>query len=278
MHIFKDIFKKLIKNRLGFIGFCVFSLVVIAALFAPQIVTHNPLKTDVLNRLKAPSRAHIFGTDGLGRDIFSRVIYGTRYSLTIGIVAILLGVLGGGVLGLTAGYFGGKIESVIMRMMDILLAFPGVLLALAIVTILGAGFINVMFAVGVWSIPVFSRIIRSSVLQIKSKDFIIAAKAVGAGNIRTLFKHVVPGCIPPILILSSLRVGTAILSAASLSYLGLGAQPPIPEWGAMLRDAQQFLRMAPHVAIFPGVSITITVMGLNFLGDALRDILDPKLK
>ncbi len=251
---------------------------VIVAVFADWIAPFDPRAQDLYSNLDRPSRAHPFGKDEFGRDIFSRVIHGTRISLAVGLGATAIAAVGGVLLGLGAGYFGGWIDTIVMRAMDVLLAFPGILLALAIVHILGPGLVNVTVAVGVFAIPTFARVVRGSVLQIRQLDFVAAARAQGAGDGRILAVHVLPNCFAPIIVLSTLRMATAILTAAGLSFLGLGAQPPTPEWGAMLAAGREFLRSAPHVAAFPGLAIMLMVLAFNMFGDGLQDALDPRLK
>lgn len=251
---------------------------VIVALFARFIAPYDPFVQNMEIMLEPPTWSHPFGNDEFGRDILSRVIYGAQISLMIGIVGVLISVVFGVALGTISGYFGGLVDTLIMRVMDIFMAFPSFLLALAIVSVLGPSMVNVMIAIGIFSVPTFSRISRSAVISVKNKEYIEAAKAMGATNALIIFKHVIPNSIAPIIVLSTLRIATAILTASGLSFLGMGAQPPSPEWGAMLSTGREYLRTAPHVSTIPGLAIMFMVLAFNMLGDGLRDALDPKMK
>jgi len=273
-----NILKKLTQNNNAIFGLTVIFMTLIVAIFAPYIAPHEPNEQHLLNRLNPPSMKHPLGTDGHGRDLLSRIIFGSRISLMIGLISIGIGLGLGVPLGLTAGYFGGVYEEVVMRGIDILMSFPGILLALVVVAILGPGLFNVMVAIGVWSVPIFTRMVRGSTLSIKEEEFIEAARAIGLGDFKIILKQVLPNCLAPILVLSSLRLATAILSAAALSFLGLGAQPPTPDWGAMLSAGREYLRVAWWFSTFPGLAIMFVVLGFNLLGDGLRDILDPKMR
>jgi peptide/nickel transport system permease protein len=266
------------KNKRAKVGLWMVAVFVIVAIFARWIAPYDPIEQNMQVMLESPSLNHPFGTDEFGRDIFSRIIYGAQISLMIGIVGVLISVLFGVALGTLSGFFGGIVDSLIMRIMDIFMAFPSFLLALAIVSVLGPGMINVMIAIGIFSVPTFARVSRSAVIAIKNKEFIEAAKAMGATNTRIIFKHLIPNSIAPIIVLSTLRIATAILTAAGLSFLGMGAQPPTPEWGAMLSTGREYLRTAPHVSTIPGLAIMFMVLSFNMLGDGLRDALDPKMK
>lgn len=266
------------KNKRAMIGLYITSLFVIVAIFAPWISPYNPFEYNMKALLQAPSLSHPFGTDQFGRDVLSRIIHGSRISLMIGIVGVGISIIVGVTLGTIAGYFGGILDSIIMRIMDILLAFPGFLLALAIISILGPSMVNVMIAIGIFSIPTFARIMRSSVISIKYKEFIEATKSLGGSHLFIIIKHVIPNCIAPIIVLSTMRIATAILTAAGLSFLGLGAQPPSPEWGAMLNEGREYIRAASHLSTIPGLMIMLVVLGFNMLGDGLRDALDPQMK
>ena len=226
--------------------------------------------------LASPSRVHPFGTDSLGRDVLSQTIYGARVSLTIGFVSVGLALLGGVPLGALSGYAGGWLDRVAMRGVDVLVSFPTILLAIIVITIFGPGLVNAMIAIGIAQIPLYARLVRGAVLRVKALDYVAAARAVGSGDGRILWRHVLPNCLAPVLVQSTLFFATAILSAAYLGFLGLGAQPPTPEWGTMLSKARDFLRVAPHVSVFAGLTIMLTVLGLNLLGDGLRDVLDPR--
>ncbi len=272
------IFKRLVKNKNAVFGIIVIFITLIVALSAPYIAPYEPNEQSLLDRLSPPSMKHPLGTDGHGRDLLSRIIFGSRISLMIGLISIGIGLGIGLPLGLTAGYFGGAYGEVVMRGIDILMSFPGILLALVVVAILGPGLFNVMVAVGIWSVPIFTRMVRGSTLSIKEEEFIEAAKASGLGDFKIILKQVLPNCLAPILVLSTLRLATAILSAAALSFLGLGAQPPTPDWGAMLSAGREYLRVAWWFSTFPGLAIMFVVLGFNLLGDGLRDILDPKMR
>lgn len=271
-----EIWKRLRKQRLALIGGSVLLLLVLVALLASLLAPHDPLAQDLYNRLQPPSLEHPMGTDDFGRDILSRIIFGARISLRIGLVAITAALAVGTVLGLWAGYWGGAIDTVIMRLMDLLLAFPSILLAIAVVAVTGPGIDNAIMAVSVVLIPQFARLVRSSVLSVREMAYVEAARALGAGQARILFVSVLPNCMAPIIVQTTLSLGTAILDAAGLSFLGLGAQPPMPEWGAMLAGGRELLLEAPWVMTFPGLAIFAVVLALNLFGDGLRDALDPK--
>jgi peptide/nickel transport system permease protein len=270
--------RRLVKNRIGLLGIIFIGILVFVAIFAPYIAPHDPLQQNIMMRYQAPSSEHILGTDEMGRDILSRIIYGSRISLQVGLFSIGLALVIGVFLGILAGYYGGIWDMLIMRAMDIMLAFPSILLAIAIVAILGPQLRNAMLAIGIINIPRFARIIRSSALSIKESEYIAAAKMMGASDVRIIFNHLLPNAMAPLIIQTTLSIATAILEAAALSFLGLGAQPPTPEWGAMLSDARSSLQRAPWVATFPGIAIILGVLGFNLLGDGLRDALDPKMK
>ncbi|MEJ8543671.1 nickel transporter permease [Brevibacillus borstelensis] len=266
------------KNKRAMVGLWMVVLCVAVAALAPWIAPYDPIEQNMQIMLEGPSLHHPFGTDEFGRDILSRVMYGTQISLMTGIVGVLIAVVLGVALGTIAGYFGGLADSLIMRVMDIFMAFPSFLLALAIVSVLGPGMVNVMIAIGIFSVPTFARLSRSSVIGVRNKEYIEAVKAMGGNHLHIIIKHVIPNSIAPIIVLSTLRIATAIITAAGLSFLGMGAQPPTPEWGAMLSTGREYLRMAPHVSTMPGLAIMFLVLGFNMLGDGLRDALDPKMK
>jgi len=273
-----EAFAELKRNRLALVGLCLILCLVVLALIGPSIAPYNPLAPDPINRLLGPSWGHPFGTDSLGRDIFSRVIYGSRISIIIGLIAVSISLVPGTVLGLLAGFYGRRVDEPIMRLMDIMLAFPAILLAIFITAILGPNLLNTMIAVGIVYIPHYARIVRSSVLSLKEQLFVQAVRSLGGSNLRIIVLHVFPNTIPPIIVYATLGMGTAVLQAAALGFLGLGAQPPAPEWGAMLSEGRQYLQNAPHVAAFPGLAIFMLVLGFNLFGDGLRDILDPSLR
>jgi len=256
-------------------GFFVVLLFSTAAL-APVIATHAPTRQNFGAVLQPPSAEHRLGTDELGRDVFSRIVHGARISVMIGIMAVGLGALIGISLGLLAGFYGGVVDNVIMRFIDVLLAFPGILLAILIAAVLGAGLVPVILAVAIFSVPTFARLMRGSVLSVKQRDYVEAARAAGASDGRILGSHILVNCFGPVLVYATLLMGDAILTAAALSFLGVGVAPPTPEWGAMISTARSYMRSAPHVVLVPGVAIFLTVLAFNILGDALRDVFDPK--
>lgn len=269
--------RRLFRNRGAAVGAAIVGAFLLAALLAPWLAPYDYSQQSILQRLLPPSEKHWFGTDEFGRDVFSRVLYGARISVQIGVISVGIAMIFGVALGLVAGFYA-KLDNLIMRGMDVLLAFPGILLAMAVVAALGPGLYNVMIAMGIWSIPVYARVARGSVLALREREFIEAARALGGRDARILLRHILPNILPPIVVLSTMRIAAAILSAAGLSFLGLGAQPPLPDWGAMLSDARNYLRDAYWVALFPGMAITLTVLGFNLFGDGLRDALDPRMK
>ncbi|MFO7772664.1 MAG: ABC transporter permease [Dehalococcoidia bacterium] len=268
---------RLRQNKLAVVGLAIICLVLISAIAAPLIAPHHPTAHDLASRLAEPSSDYPLGRDELGRCVLSRIIYGARISLLIGLIVIGIGLAVGVPLGLVSAYYGGKVDFLVQRVVDTMLAFPGILLALMLVAILGVGLQNVMIAVGITTIPIYARLVRGSALSIKEEQFVEAARAVGGSDARIMFRHVLPNCLAPLIVQSTLHMATAILWAAGLGFLGLGVQPPRAEWGTMLNGGRPYMRVAPHVAIFPGVAIFITVLGFNLLGDGLRDALDPRL-
>lgn len=273
-----ELLSDLLRHRTAAIGLCLITGIVILAVFGPLLAPYNPLMPAPLERLQPPGSKHLFGTDSLGRDILSRVIYGSRISLMIGVISVSISLIPGTFLGLVAGYFGNPLDSVIMRIMDVLLAFPAVLLAIVITAVLGPSLPNTMIAVGLVYIPHYARIVRSNVLSLKQQLFVQAIRHLGGSHGRVLFLHVLPNTFAPIIVYATLGMGTAVLQAAALGFLGLGAQPPQPEWGAMLSEGRQYIQTAPHVAAFPGLAILLLVLGFNLFGDGLRDVLDPSLR
>lgn len=274
----RTFYLKLRRNKLAMIGGYVILFYFLVAIFAPLLAPYDPYHIDLVNKLKPPSADHWMGTDDKGRDVLSRLIVGTRLSLSVGFVAVFIGAFFGIVLGLFAGYYGKWVDTIIMRVIDVLLAFPGILLALAIVSALGPSLINVMIAIGIFSVPMFARIVRGSTLSVKKLEYIDAIRSLGASDLRIIFVHIFPNILSPIIVQATLRLATAILSAAGLSFLGLGAQPPLPEWGAMLSNGRDFLFTVPYLALFPGLAISTLVIGFNVFGDGLRDALDPRMK
>lgn len=277
---FKEIWRRLKKNRMAMIGLAVVTILVLISIFADFLFDYNTvvIKQDVAIRLQGPSSAHWLGTDEFGRDILARLVHGSRVSLSVGVIAVSIALLLGGTLGAAAGYYGGKVDNVIMRLMDILLAVPSLLLSITIVSALGPSIFNLMLAIAVSSVPGYARIVRASVLTVKDQEFVEAARCIGANNFEIIRSHIIPNCMAPIIVQVSLKVASAILSTSGLSFLGLGVKAPTPEWGAMLSGGRAYLRNAPHLTVFPGIAIIITILSLNLLGDGLRDALDPKLK
>jgi peptide/nickel transport system permease protein len=266
------------RNRGALIGLAIIIFEIFIALSAGWISPYDPLDTSVREALQAPSSQHWLGTDELGRDLLSRIIHGAPISLRVGLIAVAIAGSVGVILGTIAGYYGGLLDEGIMRAVDIVMAFPGMLLALTIITVLGPGLFNVMIAVGIGSIPSFTRVSRAETLSVRSQDYVQGARVVGCSDARILLLHILPNVLPSIIVLATLRVATAILSAAGLSFLGLGAQPPTPEWGAMLNTARTYLRRGWWFFTFPGLAIMITVLSMNMFGDGLRDALDPRLR
>jgi peptide/nickel transport system permease protein len=260
------------------VGAAIVAIILLAAIAAPLIAGFDPLAQNLAIQSAPPSAAHWMGTDKLGRDVFSRVVYGARTSIRIGFVAVGLAITVGTFIGLLAGYIGGRLDAVFMSAMDVMLAFPSIILAIAITTILGPSITNLMIAVGIVYVPQYARLARSSVLAVRETEYIEAARAIGAMTPTILIRHVLPNILAPLLVQATLGVATAELEAAGLSYLGLGARPPAPEWGAMLNDARDYWLSAPWALIFPGLAITTLVLGFNLLGDGLRDALDPKTR
>ena len=276
----REVWRMLKKNKMALLGLGILVILVLLALFADVIADYDTvvIKQNLANRLKGPSAEHWLGTDEFGRDIFARLIHGARVSLKVGIIAVGISIVLGGILGALAGFYGGKIDNIIMRVMDVFLAVPSILLAIAIVSALGPSILNLMVAISISSVPRYARIVRASVLSIRDQEFVEAARAIGANNARIIFRHIIPNSLAPVIVQGTLGVASAILSTAGLSFIGLGIQPPAPEWGSMLSGGRQYLRYAWWVTTFPGVAIMITILSLNLLGDGLRDALDPRLK
>lgn len=266
------------RNRAGLVGLVLLSAFLSAGLFAPVLAPYDPYEIELESGLKRPDPGHLLGQDELGRDMLSRIIYGARLSLVIGVIAVTIGVGIGVPVGAISGYFGGLPDLLVQRLIDIMLAFPGILLAIVLVAILGVGLVQVMVAVGIVSIPVYARLVRGQVLSLRSQEFVDAARAVGATSGRIIWRHVLPNTLAVVIVQSTLQIASAILAAAALGFLGLGAQPPAAEWGSMLSNARQYIRLAPHSVMFPGFAIMLTVLGFNLLGDAIRDALDPRMR
>ncbi|MDD5621686.1 MAG: ABC transporter permease [Actinomycetota bacterium] len=276
--LYKDAWKRLRKNKLAMLGLLIVILLILIAIFASLISPYNPIERIKEDSSLGPSIKHFFGTDLLGRDIFSRVIYGSRVSIEVGVIAVGISVVIGLFFGALSGYFGGLSDAVIMRVADIFFAFPYILGAIAIMTILGPGIVNIFIAIGILGWASIARIFRSSILTIKNKEYIEAARAMGASNNRIIMKHIFPNSFAPIIVYATMNVGTAIIVEAALSFLGIGVQPPTPAWGKMLADSMSYIDVAPWMMFFPGLAILITVLGFVLLGDGLRDAFDPKLK
>lgn len=271
-------YKRLLRDKLTFFSICILIGVLLCSFLAPLIAPYNPYQQNLAERRKWPSQKYWLGTDEFGRDILSRLIYGARNTLLIGILSVVIGLFIGTFLGLIAGYYGGFIDNIIMRFVDLMLAFPYFLLAILIVATLGPGMINSTIAIGIASIPIYSRVVRASVLAVRGKLFIQAEVALGSGDLRIIFSHVLPNVFAPIIVLGTLRIATSILGGAGLGFLGLGTQPPEPEWGVMLSGGRAFLIDAPHLCLCPGVALALLVLAFNLFGDTLRDIVDPRLK
>jgi peptide/nickel transport system permease protein len=270
--------RQLARNRGGMIGLAIVGVIALLAIFAPVIATHDPYALNRIERLQGPTGSHIMGTDDLGRDLFSRIVYGARISMTVGFMSVLIATLIGAPAGIVAGYFGRWIDGLIMRVMDVIFAFPATLLALSITAFLGPSLRNMTLALGIVYAPGFARIVRGPVLGAKHQEYVEASRVIGASNARILIRHLLPNVISPLIVTATVTFSFALLAEAALSFLGMGAQPPEASWGVMLSGGRRFMETVPSLAIFPGIAIMLTVLGSNLLGDALRDILDPRLR
>jgi ABC-type dipeptide/oligopeptide/nickel transport system permease subunit len=270
--------RQLGRSRLALPGLLIVLVFVLCGAFAPLIAPYDPYRNDLMNVLMPPSAEHWFGTDELGRDLLSRILHGARISLIEGLFSVALAMAIGVPIGLVSGYAGGSVDAVMMRIIDVLLAFPGVLLAIVIISILGPGLANAIIAVAVYTVPIFARLARASTLATKDEPYVEAARAAGISDLRILSRHIFPNISATLFVMMTLRIAISILTAASLSFLGLGAQAPLPEWGAMLSNSRNVMLIAPHVAVFPGLAIILLVFGLNLFQDGLRQVLDPKLQ
>ena len=275
---FAEFWRRLRRKRLALVAAGVIIALILSAAFAPWLAPYDPAAPDYDNLLSGPSWLHWCGTDAYGRDIFSRILWGGQISLSVGFLSVALGGMAGVVLGLCSGFFGGWIDAAIMRLMDVLLAFPGIVLAIGVVAVLGPGIDNVIYAIAVFSVPVFARLVRGNTLALKQTLYVQAARSIGVRPLTLMLRHILPGTLPSVIVYASLRLGTSILTAAALSFIGLGARPPSSEWGAMLADGRSYIGVAEHITIFPGIAIFITVLAFNLLGDGLRDALDQKLR
>ena len=266
------------KRKVAVLGLVIVLIYIIDAIFAPLLAPYDPVKQDLANMLQTPGPKHLLGTDEMGRDILSRIIYGARISMKVGFYAVGVAFVIGIPLGIFAGYFGGKVDLLIMRAMDVLLAFPGILLSIVFVSVLGPNLDNAILSVGIYTVPNFARMARGETLALRNSEFIEAARAMGSGDIRIVFSHILINIVSPMIVMGTLSFGTAIITTSGMGFLGIGAQPPTPEWGAMLSSGRQYLLVAPHVTTYTGLAILFLVLGLNLLGDGLRDVLDPKMK
>jgi glutathione transport system permease protein len=274
----REFWRRFRGKRIALVSLGVILVLVLAAVLAPWIAPYDQTTPDYDAVLEGPSWQHLAGTDTFGRDILSRMIWGGRVSLTVGFLSVILGCVVGVTLGVVSGFFGGWIDGLVMRIMDVMLAFPGILPAIAVVALLGPGIVNVIYAIAISAVPVFARLVRGTTLALKQTLYVQASRSIGVSRTQLMARHILPGTMPAVIVYASLRMGTSILTAAALSFVGLGAQPPSPEWGAMLSDGRSYLGVADHVTIFPGMAILITVLAFNLLGDGLRDALDQKLR
>ncbi len=275
---FWDIWRRLRRNKLAMLGLIIVLVLVLSAIFANFIAPYDYAQQDLTNMKAWPSREHLLGTDDYGRDILSRIIYGGRVSLLVAILSIVFGLIVGGILGISAGYFGGIYDGTVMRIMDIVMAIPGFLLAVCISAALGSGVLNTAIAIGIGCVPGYARLLRALVLSIREQEYVEAARATGASDLRIMFRQIVPNILSPVIVESTLRIGGCILMISSLSFIGLGVQPPTPEWGSMLSAGRALIRSFWPIVTFPGFAIMLTLFGFNLFGDGLRDALDPKLK
>ncbi len=273
-----EVWRRFKKNRRAVFGGVLVLLLLLAGIFAPYLTPYDPYTQDLLNKNLGPSLLHLCGTDNFGRDIFTRILYGARISLIVGWVSVITACLLGGTLGAIAGYYGGKVDNIILRIMDIFLAIPSILLNISIVAALGGGLVNMLIAMGISSTPTYCRTIRAEILKVRNQEFVEASRAAGASDFTIILKHVIPNCLAPMIVRVTMSIGSAILSCASLSFIGLGISPPTAEWGSMLASGRELIRTAPHICTFPGLAIMLTVFSLNLMGDGIRDAFDPKMK
>lgn len=275
---FLRVLRQLSKNKAAMIGLIIFVIEVIVAILAPLIAPYDYTMMDMTNCFATPSLLHPFGCDDMGRDIFSRVLIGARYSISSGVLAVGIALVIGMAIGAVAGFFGGWVDNLVMRLLDVIQAIPGMVMMIVISAVLGPGFVNTIIAMAFGSIPGMARMLRAQMLKVRENEYIEAAVSINCSKMRIVMSHLLPNCMSPMIVQATMGVAQTITLCAGLSFIGLGVQPPTPEWGAMLAAARQFIRQAPHLVIFPGVAIAITVLALNLMGDGLRDALDPKLK
>lgn len=275
---FLRVLRQLSKNKGAMLGLAIFLIEVVIAIIAPLIIPYDYMKMDMLNQFATPSLQHLFGCDDVGRDIFSRVLYGARYSISLGVFATMISTVLGIVVGSIAGYFGGKVDNITMRILDVIQAMPGMLLMIVLSALLGTGFFNTILAMALSTIPGTARMLRAQMLKERENEYIEASQSINCSKPRIIISHLLPNCMSPLIVGATMGLAQMITTASGLSFIGLGVQPPIPEWGAMLSGARAYIRQAPHLVIFPGLAIAVTVLALNLLGDGLRDALDPKLK
>lgn len=275
-----EVWRRMLKNKPAMAGLVIISVFILMAVFADQIADFDEMVVaqNTAIRLQGPSGEHWFGTDGYGRDIFARVVHGARSSLSIAFLTTLFSSLAGGILGSLSGYYGGKVDNVIMRVVDMIMCLPPMLFSLSIVAALGAGVRNLVIAVSVTMTPYFTRVVRASILTVVGSDYVEAARSSGSGDVRIILRHIIPNAIGPVIVQATMSVSFMIMLAAGLSFIGLGVQPPIPEWGAMLSDGREYMRYSAYIVAFPGLAIVLSALSLNLLGDGLRDALDPRLK
>lgn len=275
---FVRVFKELRKNSTAMLGLCILLVEIILVILAPVIAPYDYTAMDIVAAQQGPSAAHWFGTDELGRDIFSRVLYGGRYSISMGVLAVMISTTVGMTIGAIAGYFGGKVDNILMRLLDVIQSLPAMLLSIVLSAVLGPGYFNTILALSVNGMPASARMLRARMMKVRGNEYIEAAQSINCSKFRIIVRHMIPNSFSPNIVQATMSIAHMIVMAASLSFIGLGVQPPTPEWGAMLTGARQFIRQCPHMVIFPGLAIAVTVLAVNLMGDGLRDALDPKLK
>ena len=275
---FVRVFKELRKNSTAMLGLCILLVEILLVILAPVIAPYDYTAMDIVAAQQGPSAAHWFGTDELGRDIFSRVLYGGRYSISMGVLAVMISTTVGMTIGAVAGYFGGKVDNILMRLLDVIQSLPAMLLSIVLSAVLGPGYFNTILALSVNGMPASARMRRAQMMKVRGNEYIEAAQSINCSKFRIIVRHMIPNSFSPNIVQATMSIAHMIVMAASLSFIGLGVQPPTPEWGAMLTGARQFIRQCPHMVIFPGLAIAVTVLAVNLMGDGLRDALDPKLK